>query len=71
VKASHEFDGDSAVFDDGNLVPSAGLVQVMTLAEQTGLRRPLGEKVHIGTPRNRSGSARTASMTSTWSAVAG
>jgi hypothetical protein len=48
------------VFDDGNLVSSAGLVQVMTLAEQTGLRRPLGEKVHIGTPRIRSGSANPA-----------
>ncbi|MDT5366629.1 MAG: hypothetical protein QOC62_1060, partial [Mycobacterium sp.] len=39
MKVSHKFDGDSAVFDDGNLVSSAGLVPVMTLAEQTGLRR--------------------------------
>jgi hypothetical protein len=60
VKVSHKFDGDSAVFDDGNLVSSAGLVPVMTLAEQTGLRRLLGEKVHIGTPRIKSGSANPA-----------
>jgi hypothetical protein len=35
----------SAVFDDDNLVSSAGLVPVMALAEQTGLRRLLAAKV--------------------------
>jgi hypothetical protein len=60
VKVSHRFDGDSAVFDDGNLVSSAGLVPVMTLAEQTGLTRLLGEKVHISEPRIKSGSANLA-----------
>jgi hypothetical protein len=37
-----------------------GLVPVMTLAEPTGLRRLLGEKVHIGAPRIKSGSANPA-----------
>jgi hypothetical protein len=48
------------VFDDGNLVSGAGLVSVMTLAEQTGLRRLLGEKVRISAPRIKSGSANPA-----------
>jgi hypothetical protein len=48
------------VFDDGNLVSCAGLVSVMTLAEQTGLRRLLGEKVRISAPRIKSGSANPA-----------
>ena len=60
MKVSHRFDGGSAVFDDGNLVSSAGLVPVMTLAEQTGLRRLLGEKVHISVPRIKSGAANPA-----------
>jgi hypothetical protein len=47
----------SAVFDDDRLVSCAGLVPVMTLAEQTGLSRLLGEKVHIAEPRIKSGAA--------------
>jgi len=60
VKVSHRFDGDSAVFDDANLVSCAGLVPVMTLAEQTGLRGLLDAKVHISVPRIKSGSANPA-----------
>jgi hypothetical protein len=48
------------VFDDDNLVSSAGLVPVMALAEQTGLGRLLGETVHIKAPRIKSGSANPA-----------
>ncbi len=48
------------MFDEGNLVSCAGLVPVMTLAEQTGLSRLLGEKVHIAAPRIKSGSANPA-----------
>jgi hypothetical protein len=51
---------DSAVFDEDNLVSCAGLVPVMTLAEQTGLGRLLGEKVRIIAPRIKSGSANPA-----------
>ena len=54
------FTTESAVFDDGNLVSCAGLVPVMGLAEQTGLRWLLGEKVHIKAPRIKSGSANPA-----------
>jgi hypothetical protein len=43
VQVSYRFGAASAVFDDGNLVSSAGLVPVMRLAEQTGLSRPLGK----------------------------
>ena len=60
VQVSHRFAAESAVFDDGNLVSSAGLVPVMRLAEQTGLSRLLGEKVHIIAPRITSGSANPA-----------
>jgi hypothetical protein len=48
------------VFDDDNLVSSAGLVPVMALAEQTGLRRLLADKVRISAPRIKSGSANPA-----------
>jgi Transposase DDE domain group 1 len=60
VQVSHKFAVESAVFDDDNLVSCAGLVPVMTLAEQTGLRRLLGEKVRIKAPRIKSGSANPA-----------
>jgi len=45
------------VFDDGNLVSSAGLVPVMRLAQQTGLLTLFEEKVQIVAPRIKSGSA--------------
>ena len=60
MQVSHSFSATSAVFDDEHLVSYAGLVPVMTLAEPTGLRRLLGEKVHIGAPRIKSGSANPA-----------
>jgi hypothetical protein len=60
VQVSHRLAADSAVFDEDNLVSCAGLVPVMTLAEQTGLGRLLGEKVRIIAPRIKSGSANPA-----------
>jgi hypothetical protein len=60
VQASHRFAAVSAVFDDHNLVSLAGLVPVMTLAEQTGLSELLAEKVHIADPKVKSGSANPA-----------
>jgi hypothetical protein len=60
VQVSHRFATESAVFDDDNLVSCAGLVPVMALADQTGLRPLLREKVHITTPRIKSGSANAA-----------
>jgi Transposase DDE domain group 1 len=60
VQVSHRFAPESAVFDDGNLVSCAGLVPVMTLAEQSGLSRLLDEKVRITQPRIKSGAANPA-----------
>jgi hypothetical protein len=60
VKVSHKFSAGSAVFDDDHLVSCAGLVPVMTLAEQTGLGRLLGEKVHIAEPKIKSGAVNPA-----------
>ena len=56
MQVSHNFSPDSAVFDDDNLVSCAGLVPVMTLAEQTGLAELLAEKVHIAETRIKFGS---------------
>ena len=60
MKVSHRFVPGSAVFDDDNLVSCAGLVPVMTLAEQTGLSRLLGEKIRIRASRIKSGAANPA-----------
>lgn len=60
MQVSHDFQPDSAVFDDDNLVSCAGLVPVMTLAEATGLADLLADKVHIAEPRIKSGSANPA-----------
>ena len=60
VQVSHRLAAGSAVFDEDNLVSCAGLVPVMTLAQQTGLGRLLADKVHITAPRIKSGSANPA-----------
>ncbi|MFE3961273.1 IS1380 family transposase [Nocardia sp. NPDC059091] len=60
MRLFHTFVEGSAVFDDDNLVSVAGLVPVMTLAEQTGLTSMLADKVAIASPRIRSGSANPA-----------
>ena len=60
VQVSHSFAAGSAVFDDERLVSCAGLVPVMTLAEQTGLRRLLGDRVCISESRIKSGAANPA-----------
>ncbi|WP_006241287.1 MULTISPECIES: IS1380 family transposase [Mycobacteriaceae] len=57
MQVSHSFASQSAVFDDDHLVSCAGLVPVMTLAQQTGLTRLLSEKVQIVAPRIKSGAA--------------
>ncbi|MFE3277134.1 IS1380 family transposase [Nocardia sp. NPDC059239] len=60
MRLFHTFAGDSARFDDDNLVAVAGLVPVMTLAEQTGLTSMLADKVAIDSPRIESGAANPA-----------
>ena len=60
MKVSHNFASSSAVFDDQNLVSCAGLIPVMTLAEQTALVRLLDEKVRTTASRIKSGAANPA-----------
>ena len=60
MQVSHNFTASSAVFDDQNLVSCAGLIPVMTLAEQTGLVRLLDEKVRITASRIKSAAANPA-----------
>ncbi len=57
VRVSHRFIGESARFDEDNLVSYAGLVPVLGLAEQTRLPEIIAEKVSISQPRIKSGSA--------------
>jgi hypothetical protein len=47
MQASHRID---AVFDDPNLIGSAGLVPVLRLAEAAGLHRLLGSHLTVGSP---------------------
>lgn len=65
VRLFHTFAGDSARFDDDNLVSVAGLVPVMRLAEQAGLTAMLTDKVCIASPRIKSGSANPAAKLAT------
>lgn len=60
VQVSHGFAASSAVFDEDHLVSCAGLVPVMTLAEQTGLPNLLADKIFIPAPKIKSGSANPA-----------
>src|SRR6266498_6102025 len=57
VQGSHAWRGDSAVFDDANLVSHAGLVPLMELAEQAGLSQLLDEHVGFTSERVKSGAA--------------
>ena len=50
----------SAVFDEQNLVSSAGLVPMLELAEQTGLSRLIGEHVDLPSTRVKSGAVNPA-----------
>jgi hypothetical protein len=47
VRSSHSAARVSAVFDDPNLVASAGLVPVMRLAERVGLHEVVSERVRL------------------------
>jgi len=60
VQSSYTFTVGSAVFDEQNLVSSAGLVPVLELAEQTGLSRLIGEHVDLPSTRVKSGAVNPA-----------
>lgn len=65
MQASHAWRGDSAVFDEDNLVSHAGLVPLLELAEQAGLSRLFDEHVRFTCERVKSGAANsTAKLTS-------
>src|SRR5262249_57456968 len=55
VQASHIWRGDSAVFDEDNLISHAGLVPLLELAEQTGLSPLLDQHVRFTCERVKSG----------------
>jgi Transposase DDE domain group 1 len=57
VQALHAWRRDSVVFDDENLVSHAGLVPLMELADQAGLRQLLNERVKFTSERVKSGAA--------------
>ena len=57
MRGAYRWDAGAAVFDDANLITSAGLVPVMGLAEQAGLSDLLDELVRFGCERVRSGAA--------------
>ena len=57
MQGSHAWRGDSAVFDDANLVSYAGLVPLMELAEQAGLSPLFDEHVRFTSERVKSGAA--------------
>ena len=60
MHSSYTFTAGSAVFDEQNLVSSAGLVPVLELAEQTGLSRLIGEHVDLPSTRVKSGAVNPA-----------
>ncbi|PXW28744.1 UNVERIFIED_CONTAM: hypothetical protein DES50_11128 [Williamsia faeni] len=47
MHVSHRYAADSAVFDDDNRVSHAGVIPVLTLAQQSGLHQLLAVKVWI------------------------
>ena len=60
MQSSYTFTVGSAVFDEQNLVSSAGLVPVLELAEQTGLSQLIGEQVDLPSTRVKSGAVNPA-----------
>ena len=57
MQASHPWRGDSAVFDEDNLVSHAGLVPLLELAERAWLSALLDEHVRFTSERVKSGAA--------------
>jgi len=62
VKLSHTLTATSAVFDDPNLVSSAGLVPVMALADAAGLRTLTDERLSVATDKGANAGLKVASL---------
>ncbi|SHI46761.1 hypothetical protein SAMN02745244_00429, partial [Tessaracoccus bendigoensis DSM 12906] len=54
MKLHHVWSKATPIFDDENLISCAGLVPVVSLAEQTGLSELVAEKVRFKTCRVKS-----------------
>jgi hypothetical protein len=62
VQLSHTFGSTSAVFDDPNLVSSAGLVPVLALAESAGLRKLAGHHLSVPSDKGANAGAKVVSL---------
>jgi hypothetical protein len=62
VKLSHTLTRTSAVFDDPNLISSAGLVPVMALADAAGLRTLADERLTVATDKGANAGLKVASI---------
>ncbi|OFE15191.1 transposase [Humibacillus sp. DSM 29435] len=62
MKLSHTLTRTSAVFDDPNLVSSAGLVPVMALADAAGLRKLTDERLTVATDKGANAGLKIASL---------
>ena len=60
MKVSHRFVEGSAKFDENNIVSCAGLVPVMTLAQETRLQELITQKVSVEASKVASGAANPA-----------
>lgn len=62
MKLSHTLTRTSAVFDDPNLVSSAGLVPVMALADAAGLRVLADQRLTVATDKGANAGLKVASL---------
>ena len=62
MKLSHTLSRTSAVFDDPNLVSSAGLVPVLALADRAGLRQLADEHLSVPTDKGAHAGLKVASL---------
>ena len=62
MKLSHTLTWTSAVFDDPNLVSSAGLVPVMALADAAGLRVLADQRLTVATDKGANAGLKVASL---------
>ncbi len=62
MKLSHTLGSTSAVFDDPNLVASAGLVPVLELARSAGLRALVEEHLSVPTDKGANAGLKVASL---------
>src|SRR3954451_14361022 len=62
MQLSHTRPLAGASFDEPNLVSSAGLVPLMALAEQAGLRRLVDERLSVPTDKGANAGAKTAAL---------